>query len=43
MMRVKLLSQLIDEKMLMSMDYLPTKIMKDFELELGIKMTCIQV
>jgi len=40
--RAKLLSRLIDGKVRSSMDYLPTEIMKDLELELGLKMTYIQ-
>ena len=41
MMRAKLLSRLIEGKVRSSMDYLPTKIMKDLELKLGIRMTYI--
>ena len=39
MMRAKLLSHLIDGKVRLSIDYSPTEIMKDFELELGLRMT----
>ena len=46
MMMAKLLSRLIDGKMRLSMDYSPTKIMKDFELELelelGLRMMSMQ-
>jgi len=41
-MRVKFLSRLIDRKVRSSMDYLPTKIMKDLMLELGLRMTYMQ-
>ena len=41
MMRAKLLLRLIDGNVQLSMDYLPMKIMKDFELELGTRMTYI--
>jgi len=42
MMRAKLLAQLINGKVRSSMHYLPMKIMKDLELELGLKMTYMQ-
>ena len=42
MMRVKFLSRLIDRKVRSSMDYLSTEIMKNLELELGLKMTYMQ-
>ena len=38
-MRAKLLARVIDGKVQLSMDYLPTELMKDIELALGIKMT----
>ena len=41
-MRAKLLARVIDGKVRLSMDYLPTELMKDIELELGIKMTYMQ-
>jgi len=41
-MRAKLLSRLIDDKVRSSMDYLPTEIIKDLELELGLRMTYMQ-
>jgi len=41
-MRAKLLAQVIDGKVRLSIDYSPTKLMKDLELELGMKMTYIQ-
>jgi len=42
MMRAKLLSQLIDGNVRLSMEYLPTEIMKNFELNLGIRMLYMQ-
>ena len=42
MMRAKLLSRLISGKVRSSMDYLPTEIMKDLELQLGLRMTYMQ-
>jgi len=42
MMRAKLLARLIDWKVRSSMDYLPMEIMKDLELELGVKMAYMQ-
>jgi len=41
-MRAKLLARVIDGKVRFSIDYLPTELMKDIELELGIKMTYMQ-
>ena len=41
-MGAKLLSRVIDGQLRLSMDYLPTELMKDMELELGIKMTYMQ-
>lgn len=42
MIRAKIISRLIDGKVRLSMDYLTMKIIKGFELELGIRMTYIQ-
>jgi len=42
MMKAKLLSRLIDGKVWLSIDYSPTEIIKDFELELGLRMTYMQ-
>jgi len=42
MMRAKLLPHLIDGKVRLSIDYSPTEIIKDFELELGLRMKYMQ-
>jgi len=41
-LRAKLLARLIEGKILLSFDYSPTQIMKNLELELGIKLSHMQ-
>jgi len=41
-MRAKLLVRVIDGKVLLSMNYSPSELMKDLELELRIRMTYMQ-
>jgi len=41
-LRARLLARLIEGKICVSMDYSPTEIMKDLELELGMKFSYVQ-